>query len=147
MNNDGPDVRPRPPFPPATRKPEPTPAQSKEARSYLWVFIALLLGMLISSDLALPWKLLPLALGIAAMVVGIMALVKIVRFGLGAFMRVVVSMCLAATAFMTLGLAAMVALWPLTAKYETCMQSALTVQATETCTKDYLSFNGMLPQP
>ena len=147
MNNDGPDVRPRPPFPPATRKPEPTPAQSKEARSYLWVFIALLLGMLISSELALPWKLLPLALGIAALVVGIMTLVKVVRYGLHRSLRVIISMGLAATAFMTIGLAAMVALWPFTAKYETCMQSALTVQATETCTKDYLSFGGMLPQP
>ena len=94
MNNDGPDVRPRPPFPPATRKPEPTPAQSKEARSYLWVFIALLLGMLISSELALPWKLLPLALGIAALVVGIMTLVKVVRYGLHRLLRVIISMVL-----------------------------------------------------
>lgn len=147
MTNDGPDVRPRPPFPPATRKPEPTEAQSKEARSYMWVFIALLLGLLLSSDLMLPWKLLPLMLGIAAVVVGIITLVKVIRFGLGAFMRIVVSMGLAATAFMTLGLAAQVALWPLTAKYETCMQSALTVQATEACTEDYLTFGGMLPQP
>ncbi|KPN17711.1 hypothetical protein AO716_06980 [Arthrobacter sp. Edens01] len=113
----------------------------------MWVFIALLLGMLISSDLALPWKLLPLILGIAALVVGIMTLVKVVRFGMGGFMRIVVSMGIAATAFMTIGLAAMVALWPMTEKYETCMQSALTVQATETCTKDYLSFGGMISQP
>ncbi|MCC3282236.1 MULTISPECIES: hypothetical protein [Arthrobacter] len=147
MNNDGPPLQARPPFPPATRKPEPTEAQSKEARSYLWVFIALLTGMLLSSELALPWKLLPLALGIAAMVVGIMTMVKIVRYGMHRMLRVIVSMGLAATAFMTLGLAAMVALWPMTARYEACMQSALTVQATESCIKDYTSFGGMLPQP
>ncbi|WP_312182853.1 hypothetical protein [Arthrobacter sp.] len=147
MNNDGPPLHARPPFPPATRKPEPTEAQSKEARSYLWVFIALLAGMLICSELALPWKLLPLALGIAALVVGIMAMVKIVRYGMHRMLRLVVSLGLAATAFMTLGLAAMVALWPFTAQYETCMQSALTVQATETCVKDFMSLGGMIPEP
>lgn len=147
MNNDGPPLNARPPFPPATRKPEPTDAQTKEARSFLWVFIALLAGMLISSELALPWKLLPLALGVAALVVGIMAMVKIIRFGMHRMLRVIVSMGLAATAFMTLGLAAMVALWPLTAKYETCMQSALTVQATENCVQDYMTFGGMIPEP
>ena len=147
MKNDGPPLHARPPFPPATRKPEPTEAQSKEARSYLWVFIALLAGMLICAELALPWKLLPLALGISALVVGIMAMVKIVRYGMHRMLRVIVSLGLAATAFMTLGLAAMVALWPLTAEYETCMQSALTVQATETCVKDFTSLGGLIPEP
>ncbi|MBD7996749.1 hypothetical protein H9639_15735 [Arthrobacter sp. Sa2CUA1] len=147
MNNDGPPLNARPPFPPATRKPEPTEAQIRQARSFLWVFIALLAGMLISSELPLPWKLLPLALGLAALVVGIMALVKIIRCGMHRMLRVIVSMGLAATAFMTLGLTAMVALWPMTAKYETCMQSALTVQATEACVQDYMTFGGMIPEP
>lgn len=147
MNNDGPSQPVRPPFPRPARKPEPTEAQSKEARSYLWIFIALLIGMLLSSDLALPWKLLPLVLGLAALVIGIIAMVKVVRFGLHPMLRVIVSLGLAATAFMTLGLAAMVALWPMTATYETCMQSALTMQATESCVQDYLSLGGLVSGP
>lgn len=150
MNNDGSSTNPPPapvrtaPGKPGPGKPAPTKEQSRSAAGYLRIFAALLLAMLFTSNLALPWKLVPLALGVAAVVVGIIALVKQIRYGLRPFVRVATSMGLAAAFFMTIGLAAMVSLWPMTEKYEACMDSALTLKAQEGCTQDYTSLDGLL---
>lgn len=145
MNNDGSSPTPPPaPVRSASGKPKPTKEQSRSAAGFLRMFAALLIATLFTSNLALPWKLVPLALGVAAVVVGIIALVKQVRYGLRPFVRVATSVGLATAVFMTIGLAAMVSLWPMTQKYESCMDSALTLKAQEGCMQDYTSLDGLL---
>ena len=121
-------------------RPAPTEEQRKNAVNYVRLFWLLTLAMLFSSGLALPWKLLPLALGIAALVGGIMALVKLARRRMGPALPVLVSLGLLITLFATLGLGGMVAIWNETQTYETCMRSALTLDGVEACQDEYLPF-------
>ena len=121
-------------------RPAPTEEQRKNAMRYVRIFWLLVLATMFSSGLVLPWKLLPLALGLAALVVGIIALVKLARRRMGAAWPVLVSLGLLITVFTTIGLAGMVAIWDDTAEYESCMRSALTLDAVETCQDGYLPF-------
>lgn len=139
MNHDGAQHNTQTQLPPGGR-PAPTDEQRKNAVRYVRVFWLLVVAMLLSSGLVLPWKLLPLALGLTALVVGIIALVKLARRRMGAALPVLVSLGLLITLFTSLGLAGMVAIWGETAEYETCMRSALTLDGVETCQDEYLPF-------
>ena len=121
-------------------RPAPTEEQRKNAMRYARIFLLLALATMFGSGLVLPWKLLPLALGLAALVVGVIALVKLVRRRMGVVWPVLVSLALLMTGLTTVGLAGMVALWNDTAEYESCMRSALTLDAVETCQDGYLPF-------
>ena len=125
---------------PDSRQPAPTDEQKRNATQYVRVFWLLAVAMLLSSSLVLPWKLFPLGLGIAALVVGIIALVKLARRRMGPLMPVLVSLGLVVTALTTLGLAGMALLWDETATYESCMHSALTIEGVEACEAEYLPF-------
>ncbi|MDM7990611.1 hypothetical protein [Arthrobacter sp. zg-Y877] len=126
--------------PPATGSSHPGPEQKRNAVQYVRVFWLLVAAMLLSSNLVLPWKLFPLALGVAALVVGVIALVKLARRRMGPAMPILVSVGLLVAALTTLGLAGMVLLWDETAAYETCMRSALTLDGVDACEAEYLPF-------
>ncbi|MCC3277353.1 MULTISPECIES: hypothetical protein [unclassified Arthrobacter] len=126
-----------------SRRPGATDEQKKNAVRYVRVFWLLVLVMLLSSGLVLPWKLVPLAIGLVAFVVGIIALVKLARRRMGALLPVLVSLGLVITFLTTLGLGFMVAIWDQTVTYETCMRSALTLDGAEACQAEYLPFQQM----
>ncbi|UWX97866.1 hypothetical protein N2K95_04045 [Arthrobacter zhaoxinii] len=121
-------------------RPAPTEQQKRSTVQYVRVFWLLLAATLLSSGLVLPWKLLPLALGIAALVIGVVALVKVARRGMGPLMPVLISLGLVITALTTLGLTGMVLLWDETMTYESCMRSALTLDGVDACEAEYLPF-------
>ena len=145
MNNDGRTPEPTPPS--LQQAPQKTPAtdeQKRNARGYLQIFAALLIAVLLSSGLALPWKLVPLALGAAAVVVGIVTLVKVLRFRIGALPVFVTSLGLVASVVVTLGLGLAVATWDSTQKLESCLGNALTTQATDKCRSEFTT--GIFPR-
>lgn len=140
MNNDGQTRNQTPsPSPQTPQKKTATEEQVHGARGYLRIFVALVLALVLTSGLALPWKLVPLALGVAAVVVGILTLVKVRRYGLGRVPLFVTSLGLVATLVMTAGLGLAVITWDQTQKLESCMASALTMQAQEKCRTDFTS--------
>ena len=145
MNNDGraPDQTP-PPLQKAPEKPAATDEQKQSARGYLRIFVALVIAVLLTSGLALPWKVVPLVLGVAAVVVGIMTLIKVLRSKLGAVPVFVTSLGLAASAMMVLGLGLAVATWDSTEKLESCLDNALTMAAEDSCKSEFS--NGILPR-
>ncbi|CEA09497.1 hypothetical protein BN1051_02867 [Arthrobacter saudimassiliensis] len=126
-----PGQTPPPVRPSAPRR--PSEDQAREARNYLGLFTLLVLGLALSSNLVLPWKLVPLVLGVAALVIGIMTLVKLVRLKSRPLLTVTTVLLLGMSAMMTLLMAVMVAAWPLTASWEQCRTGALTLQAQEAC--------------
>ena len=140
MNDDGAQHHTRTLTENGGRRPEPTDEQKRHAMQFVRVFWLLVVAMLLSSSMVLPWKLVPLTLGVAAVVVGIIALVKLVRRRMRPALSVLVSIGLAITVITTLGLAAMTALWDRTMTYESCMGSALTLEAVDSCESEYLSF-------
>lgn len=145
MNNDGhaPNQSPQP----SQQAPQKAPAteeQKQSTRGYLRIFVALVAALLLTSGLALPWKLVPLVLGVAAVVAGILTLIKVLRFATGPVQMFVTSLGLVASLVMTLGLALSVATWDSTQKLETCLSKALTMQAEEECRSEFT--NGVLPR-
>ena len=144
MNNDGrtPDQIPSP-LQPAPQKTPATDEQKQDTRGYLRIFLALVVAVLLTSGLALPWKLVPLALALAAVVVGVLTLIKVVRFGMGPAQMFITALGLAASVVMTLGLGLAVATWDSTQKLEDCMSNALTMQAKQECQSEFA--NGILP--
>mgnify|MGYP003307096249 CR=1 FL=1 len=145
MNNDGrtPDQIPSP-LQPAPQKTPATDEQKQSARGYLRIFAALVVAVLLTSGLALPWKLVPLALAVAAVVVGILTLIKVVRHGTGPTQMFITALGLVASVVMTLGLGLAVATWDNTEKLENCMSRALTMQAQDECQSEFTS--GLLPR-
>lgn len=139
MNDDGAQHKTQT-LPAPGSRPGATDEQKKNAVRYVRLFWLLVVAMLLGSGMVLPWKLLPLALGLAALVVGIIALVKLARSRMGAVMPVLVSLGLVITVLTTVGLAGMAAMWDETVAYETCMRSALTLDGVEACQAEYLPF-------
>ncbi|MCC9205287.1 hypothetical protein [Arthrobacter sp. zg-Y769] len=121
-------------------RPAPTDGQKRNAIQYVRVFWLLMIASMLSSSMVLPWKLIPLALGIGALVVGIIALVKLAKRRMGPLLPVLVSLGLVVTALTTVGLAGMAVLWDETMTYESCMRSALTLDGVEACEAEYLPF-------
>ncbi|MBG6217164.1 hypothetical protein IWX75_001618 [Arthrobacter sp. CAN_A6] len=116
----------------------------KGTRSLLTWFMAALLAALIGSSLMLPWKVLGLVFGIAALVLGIVALVRTGRTKLPGLVRVSTIAGLAAALFLVIGTGASVLLWPITETYEDCMGTALTIQAERTCEDGLRNLDGLL---
>ncbi|WP_104104348.1 hypothetical protein [Arthrobacter sp. 08Y14] len=145
MNNDGRAPHQTPP--PLQQSPEKTAAtdeQKRSVRGYLRIFVALVAAVLLTSGLALPWKVVPLALGVAAIAVGIVTLVKVVRYNTGPAQVFVTALGLVASVVMTLGLGLAVATWDSTEKLESCLASALTISAQDECRDQFTT--GLLPR-
>ncbi|GAA1345820.1 hypothetical protein [Arthrobacter roseus] len=127
--------------------PSPDQEQALRGRTLLRWFMVFFVLMLITGTLPLPWKVLGLATGIAAVVMGIFTLVHLFRFKRSRILKVTTVLGLVITLLSTLGTGAMVALWPFTADYEQCMELALTIETKAECQENYLSLNGLLPTP
>lgn len=138
MHDDG-----RSPAPPPTQTPDrpqtPSAAESRrrEVNRYIRILVVLLAGAALTANLALPGKVAAPVLGAAAVVFGIISLVKLIRYRLSAVLKMSVTIGLVISALLTLGTGAMVAVWPITQTYETCMSQALTQRAQAACTNGY----------
>ncbi|MHA7155775.1 hypothetical protein [Arthrobacter sp. TMN-50] len=136
------------PAKPAPAAPSPGSPEEKElarTRSYFRWFLLAMLGAILTGTLPLPWKVLGLVFGLAALVLGIFALVRAVRDKLPGLLRITTVIGLVATAFLVVGTGAQVALWPVTADYEECMGTALTNAAQSACQDELSNLGGLLP--
>ncbi len=135
---------PRRPAPSPGTTPTPSDEEVARGRGMLRWFLAAFVATVLSSNLQLPFKLVALAFGIAAVVLGILTLVHAVRYRLGAFLRITSAVGVGFAAFLTLGIAAAVALWPVTENFENCMRTALTIQAERECQDRLRDLDGLL---
>lgn len=121
------------------------PEDPAKASAQLWLrlFLLALFGAVATSGLMLPWKVLSLVLALAAVTVGVVALVKIISTKLNRAVLLATIVGLGAALFLTLGIGASVLLWPITAEYEDCMSRALTLQATNECEDALRRVGGM----
>lgn len=104
----------------------------------------LLLATLLGASFPLPWKVLGIVFGLAALTVGIIALVGLVRQKAPTLLRISTTIGLVASLFLTMGTGAAVLLWPVTAQYEECMATALTSKAQRQCEEDLRNLGGLL---
>ncbi len=144
MNNPAPSNPSARPTKPSRQSSPPSDKELAETRRLLRVFMLLLLGTLLTANFPLPWKVLGLLFGLAALTVGILAMVNLVRQKAPALVRVSTTVGLVASLLLTMATGAAVLLWPLTAQYEECMASALTSKAQRQCEEDLRNLNGLL---
>jgi hypothetical protein len=143
----------RPPQPkrqPDPRKPhrhKPTDEELKSARTFIRLFAFSIILALLISYLELPWKAAAPLLGAAAVAFAIIGLVKAVRCGFPRLLRIGLALGIGASLVLTISSAALVALWPVTAEYETCMSQALTVRAKAECQQEYQTRLEELSEP
>lgn len=129
---------------PARQSQPPSEKEIAATRNLLRIFMLLLLGALVSSNFPLPWKVLGLAFSLAALTVGILAMVNIVRHKASVLVRMSTTVGLVAALMLTIGTGAAIILWPITERYETCMATALTSKAQRECEEDLRNLNGLL---
>lgn len=144
MNNSAPSNHAARPAKPSRQSRPPSEKEIAETRKLLRVFMLLLLGTLVTANFPLPWKVLGLLFGLAALTVGILAMVNLVRHKAPALVRISTTIGLVATLLLTMATGAAILLWPLTAQYEECMASALTSKAQGQCEDDLRNLNGLL---
>lgn len=144
MNNPAPSGPTAKPTKPSRQSPTPPDKEIATTRALLRAFMLLLLGTLLGSSFPLPWKVLGLVFGLAALTVGILALVGLVRQKAPTLLRISTTVGLVASLFLTLGTGAAVLLWPITERYEECTATALTSKAQRQCEEDLRNLGGLL---
>lgn len=144
MNTPAPSGPAARPGKPSGHTPQPSEKETAATRTLLRVFMLLLLGALLGSSFPLPWKVLGLVFSLAALTVGILALVSLVRQKAPAMLRISTTVGLVASLFLTLGTGAAILLWPITERYEQCMATALTSKAQRQCEEDLRNLGGLL---
>lgn len=132
------------PAKPSQQSPPPSEKEIASTRTLLRAFILLLLGALLGSNFPLPWKVLGLVFALAALTVGIIAMVGVVRQKAPALVRMSTTIGLIAALMLTIGTGAAIALWPITERYEQCMATALTSKAQQQCEDDLRNLSGLL---
>ena len=144
MNKPAPSDRAARPAKPSGQPSPPSDKDIASTRALLRVFMLLLLGTLLGTSFPLPWKVLGLVFGLAAVTVGILALVGLVRQKAPTLLRISTTVGLVASLFLTLGAGAAILLWPVTERYEECMATALTSKAQRQCDEDLRNLGGLL---
>jgi hypothetical protein len=133
--------------PPAARPPvaghgapdrrPPDPEQTARAQRLTRLFGVLVLSSVLVATLPLPWQAAAVAFALAALVVGVWALVVSSRArsrGLTPMIAVGVVIAL----FWSLLLGVQLALWPVQQDKQECLAGALTITATNACDAQYL---------
>jgi hypothetical protein len=129
---------------PSRQPPTPSEKEIASTRSLLRVFMLLILGALLGANLPLPWKVLGLLFSLAALTVGILAMVSLVRQKAPALVRMSAMVGLVAAFMFTIGTGAAIVLWPVTERYEECMATALTSKAQRQCEEDLRNLSELL---
>ena len=100
-------------------------------------FGLLMLATLLTSTIALPWRLVSVAIALLALVVGVRALRRIWRAGLRGFLVVAMSAGVVMTFALALTTLAVIPVWQIEMDRQSCLNEAITVAATSTCESDY----------
>jgi len=119
------------PAPEPTNPPDPE-AQQAATRQVLH-FALLLLATLLTSSLPLPWQVAGLVLAIAAIVVGVRAMISIIRLKLRTALAPALGIGLGVAVTMVFSLAVTLAVWPLQVERQECLAGALTIAAHDAC--------------
>lgn len=139
-----------PPPQPDPRRPhrhKPTDDELKSARTFIRLFAFAIILALLASYLQLPLKAAAPVIGAAAVAFSIIGLVKAVRCGFPRVLRIGLALGIGVSLVLTISSTAVVALWPITAEYETCMSQALTVKAKAECQENYQNTLEELSEP
>ncbi|GAB3237631.1 hypothetical protein [Kineosporia babensis] len=133
----GPHGQPGWHLPEAKRKsPEELKASVLRTRDRLRLFIVMVIGLLIVSELALPFRLAGIGLGLAAGFVGVKVLIGLAemrRAGLGARGVVFTVFGLGLSGMLLFVLVTQAVYYPVVADLEECQERAITTSAAETC--------------
>ena len=119
-------VPPRPPDPVAVR----------EASRRVLHFGLLMLTSLVTASLPFPWQAAALVFAVAALVIGVRALVAVWRAGLRGALVPVLAIGLFFAAMLSASLTMMLALWPIQVENQQCLRDALTISAREACAEE-----------
>ena len=137
----GPPAGGRPAGPPPVRPVAPRPPVDPEAvaRASRQVlnFSLLLLGAFLVSRFPLPWMAGSLVLVVAALAMGIRALISVRRARTPGVMTPMLVIGLTIAVLFSMAMAGSLATWPLLLTEQQCLRDALTISATEACTTDY----------
>ncbi|MBX9243917.1 hypothetical protein ICW40_03735 [Actinotalea ferrariae] len=124
---------PAPPAPPTRSDPEAV----RRAHRQVMHFGLLVLATIVVAPLALPGQVASLLLAVAAVVVGIRALLAVVRAGMRGVLVPLLGLGLGFALIMVLSLATMLALWPLQEELRQCLGDALTIAAQDQCQVEF----------
>lgn len=119
------------------------PSQDSAAQAYrsvsAWVRISivLMLGAYLAAGAALPWKLAAVVLGVAGVVVGTIATIKVFRAQLPGFMRAIIPLATLACLLFTLSTGVQSLFYGPTSDYEQCVHNSVTERAQSQCQRDY----------
>ncbi|QTE29974.1 hypothetical protein [Pengzhenrongella sicca] len=113
------------------------PEVTRAAGQQIAIFSLLLLGAVIANALPLPWQAASLGFVLAALVVGVRALIFVWRAGIRGVLIPTLSIGLSFTALLAVSMSSMLLLWPVQVERQECLQDALTIAATQSCEADY----------
>lgn len=120
------------------------PAEEESAAERLaavsgWIRAVVLLVVLAYafSALALPWKVGSVVFGVAGVVCGIVATVKVLRRKLPGILRITIPLATLACLLFTLSTSTQVIFYQPTAEYEQCLQDTVTDRSQAQCKHDY----------
>ena len=141
-----PPPRPTPVVPPPTPRPPADPELERATSRRVLHFAGLLLGAVLASMLPLPGRALGIVLVLAALVVGVRALVLAWRGGVPGGVVPMLGVGVVSAAFVALFMLVMLSFWPQEMARQTCLRDAVTIAATERCEADYRrAFDERLP--
>jgi hypothetical protein len=137
-----PDPPPRPPAPARRRDPKPPlpppdPAALRAASRLVLRFALLMLAGLLCLQLPVPWQAAGILFTGAGLVVGVVALRRVVRARLRSGLLVSLGLGLAMGSLMMLFHVALLAVWPAAFELQECRSKALTLNAEQACQDDY----------
>ena len=121
--------------PPAPRPPDPDDV--REASRRVLHFALLMLVALLTASRPLPWQAASLVFVVAAVVVGIRALVLVRRSRIKGAIVPVLAVGLVFAAAMATSLTLLLAMWPLQREREQCLRDALTISSREACEQTF----------
>lgn len=124
----------RPAGPP---RPRVDPEQARLATRSVMVFGLFMLVSLLLSPVALPWRMLSVAVGVAALVVGARALRTVWRAGLRGALVVVLSAGMLMTVVLSLSTLAVIPVWGIETDRQACLEQAITLTAESSCQTAY----------
>lgn len=100
-------------------------------------FGVMLLAAVMTNTLPLPWQAGSFLFLVAALVVGVRALVSVWRAGLRGVLLPVLALGLVFTALLSLSMIGLLTLWPVQMERQDCLRDALTIAAEERCEKAF----------
>lgn len=123
--------------PQKTERPQPTPEQAAATSRSVLHFGLLMLGAVLTMQLDLPWQLASIAFAVAAVVVGVRAMVRALKEGQRGGIAALLVFGLVLSGMLVVSTISSLVLWNETMERQQCLNSAITVTAQERCEQAY----------